>query len=176
VDASRSQHSGRVRQISTAFEDANGRLIARLREADGDAAERVPAVGWSAAQIGWHVAAVTTRFAGLISGEIAAAEPMAPDFRERTWDEVTASIPERAESPAAVAPPPGVTRDDAVSALEASGEAMARALGSLSEERGTRMGIVHRVVGAITVYQVGEWATSHIIRHNRQAKRVLGEG
>jgi hypothetical protein len=38
------------------------------------------------------------------------------------------------------------------------------------------MGIVHRVVGAITVYQIGEWATSHIIRHNRQAKRVLGDG
>jgi hypothetical protein len=53
---------------------------------------------------------------------------------------------------------------------------MARALASLGEERGARMGITHRTVGAITLYQVGEWATSHVMRHNRQAKRVLGEG
>ena len=38
------------------------------------------------------------------------------------------------------------------------------------------MGITHAVVGTISVYQLGEWATAHIARHNRQAKRVLGEG
>jgi hypothetical protein len=26
------------------------------------------------------------------------------------------------------------------------------------------------------VYQIAEWATAHVARHNRQAKRVLGEG
>jgi hypothetical protein len=31
-------------------------------------------------------------------------------------------------------------------------------------------------VGSITVYQIGDWVTAHVIRHNRQAKRVLGEG
>jgi hypothetical protein len=38
------------------------------------------------------------------------------------------------------------------------------------------MGLTHPLVGSITVYQIGDWATAHIIRHNRQAKRVLGEG
>jgi hypothetical protein len=169
-------HPDRVRQLSVSFEEANGRLIARLRDAAEGAVERVPAGGWSAAQIGWHVAAVNTRFAGMISGEIPAAQPLAPDFRERTWDEVMASIPERGVSPAAVAPPADVRRADAVSALIASGEAMGRALAALTEDRGARMGITHRVVGPITVYQIAQWASSHVIRHNRQAKRVLGEG
>jgi hypothetical protein len=36
--------------------------------------------------------------------------------------------------------------------------------------------LTHALVGTISVYQLGEWATAHIKRHNRQAKRVLGEG
>jgi hypothetical protein len=175
VDGASLPHSDRVHQLSASFEEANGRLIARLRGAAAGTVERVPPDGWSAAQIAWHVAAVTTRFAGIISGEIAAAQPVSPDFRERPWAEVTASIPERAEAPAAVLPPVDVSADTAVSALVTSGEAMAAALASLTEERGARMGITHRVVGAISLYQVGEWAASHVIRHNRQAKRVLGE-
>ena len=170
------QHLARTARLQGSFAEANERLLARLRDASDEAAERPAAGGWSAAQIGWHVAAVTTRFAGLISGEIPAAQPLGADFRERTWDEVTASIPARAESPSAMAPPPEVRTVDAVAALIASGEAMSRALASLTEDRGARMGITHRVVGAITVYQIAEWASSHVIRHNRQAKRVLGEG
>jgi hypothetical protein len=170
-----SAHSDRISRLSASFEEANSRLIARLRSAAAGRAEQVPADGWSAAQIGWHVAAVTTRFAGMISGEIDVAQPLPADFTARGWDEITGSIPERAEAPAAVSPPAGVDCATAVAALEASGEAMVRALASLSEERGSRMGITHRVVGAITVFQIGEWAVSHVARHNRQAKRVLGE-
>jgi hypothetical protein len=46
----------------------------------------------------------------------------------------------------------------------------------LTAERGACMGITSAVVGSITVYQIGDWVTAHVIRHNRQAKRVLGEG
>ena len=73
-------------------------------------------------------------------------------------------------------PPPVVRRSDAIAALEAAGMRMARAFDALTPERGARMGITRPVVGSITVYQIGDWATAHIIRHNRQAKRVLGEG
>jgi hypothetical protein len=52
---------------------------------------------------------------------------------------------------------------------------MARALDVVTPERGTRHGISSPIVGgAINLYQVGEWATAHVIRHNRQAKQVLG--
>jgi hypothetical protein len=53
---------------------------------------------------------------------------------------------------------------------------MARALDTLTPARGARTGITHQIVGTISLYQLGEWATAHVIRHNRQAKRVLGEG
>ena len=165
----------RGEEVRQAFADANQRLIERLRGAEDSAAERC-AGGWSAAQIGWHVAAVTTRFAGMISGEIPAAQPLEAGFRARVWTDVAAAIPDRLEAPAAVAPPGSVGRADAVAALEVSGERMARALDALTEARGNGMGVVHPIVGAISVHQIAEWATAHVIRHNRQAKRALGQG
>jgi hypothetical protein len=69
-----------------------------------------------------------------------------------------------------------VSKSEAIAALESSATKMARALDTLTPERGGRMGITHAVVGTITLYQLGNWATAHVIRHNRQAKRVLGEG
>ncbi len=162
--------------LRQAFLEANQRLVARLRGAEAAAAERSVEGRWSAAQIGWHVAAVTTRFAGMISGDIPAARPLEAGFRERAWTELAASLPDRLEAPAAVLPPAAVRCSDAVAALEASEARMARALESLTAERGGGMGVVHPIVGAISVYQIGEWATAHIMRHNRQAKRALGEG
>jgi hypothetical protein len=53
---------------------------------------------------------------------------------------------------------------------------MARAFDALTAERGARMGIAHAVLGTLSVYQIGDWAIAHVIRHNRQAKRVLGQG
>ena len=50
----------RIAGLRAGFEEANGRLIARLRDAAASAAP-APAsdAGWTAPQIGWHVAAVT---------------------------------------------------------------------------------------------------------------------
>lgn len=175
MDQEQSRHLSRVEQLQASFEAAKTRLVARLRNATDEAAERAQGNAWSAAQIGWHVATVTTRFAGIISGEIPAAQAMPVEFAERSWIDVLASIPDRTEAPAATAPPPAVRREDAVAALEASGIRMSRAIESLTPERGARMGITHPLVGAISVYQVGDWATAHIIRHNRQAKRALDQ-
>jgi uncharacterized damage-inducible protein DinB len=176
VDAAQSQHLSRIRHLRESFTEANERLVARLRSSTDAAAERSPGDGWSAAQIGWHVAAVTTRFAGLISGDVPAAKPLPEDYQERTWAEVAAGMPVRIQASQAVAPPSHVRRADAIAALERAGMRMARAFDSLTPERGARMGLTHPLVGSITVYQIGDWATAHIIRHNRQAKRVLGEG
>jgi hypothetical protein len=175
MDATQSQHLARVRHLREAFAAANERLVARLRRATDEHAGQTPEGRWSAAQIAWHVAAVTTRFAGLISGDVAGVQPLPADFRERPWPEVVAGIPERVQAPAAFTPPPAVRRQDAISALEASGMRMARAFDALTPERGGRLGITSAVVGSITVYQIGEWATAHVIRHNKQAKQVLGE-
>jgi hypothetical protein len=53
---------------------------------------------------------------------------------------------------------------------------MARAFDTLTEARGGGLGITSPAVGTITVYQIGEWATAHVKRHNKQAKQVLGQG
>jgi len=175
MDQEQSRHLSRIEQLQASFEAARGRLVVRLSEATDEAAETGQGSAWSAAQIGWHVAAVTTRFAGIMSGEIPAAQALPAEFAERSWSDVLASIPDRIEAPAATAPPPAVRRKKAVAALDASGVRMVRAIESLTPERGGRMGITHQLVGTISVYQVGDWATAHIIRHNRQAKRALGE-
>lgn len=176
MNAKQSQHLARVRHLRESFVEANERLVARLRGATDELAERLPEVGWSAAQIGWHVATVSTRFAGLISGDVQGAQPLPDGFRERPWPEVVAAIPQQLRAPAALEPPRAVRRAEAISALEAAGIRMARAFDSLTPERGERLGISNPLVGTISMYQIGEWATAHVIRHNRQAKRTLGQG
>src|SRR4051812_36130760 len=94
------RHAERGSQLRESFDEANLRLVARLRDASDEAAERPAAGGWSASQIGWHVAEVTMRFAGMISGEVPAPVPALEDFRERAWTDVAASIPDRLEAPA----------------------------------------------------------------------------
>jgi DinB superfamily len=172
------EHLTRVRHLRESFAEANERLVARLRRVDDHAAEGHSAAGgWSAAQIGWHVAKVSTRFASLISGEFPGAQPLPDGFRPREWTAIAAEIPAKLQAPSGVEPPAVVHRGDAIAALEASGVRMARAFDALTPERGEHLGITSTVVGGtITLYQLGEWATAHVIRHNRQAKRVLGEG
>jgi hypothetical protein len=169
-------HRARIGHIREAFAEANERFVTRLRAADDHAAARAPeGGGWSAAQIGWHVARVTTRFAGLMSGDMAGAQPLGSDFSERPWASIVAGIPAQLQAPNSFQPPHGVGRMEAIAALEASGQAMARALDAVTPERGARHGITSPIVGgAINLYQVGEWATAHVIRHNKQAKQTLG--
>jgi DinB superfamily len=169
-------HEARVARIREAFAEANRRLLARLRGATEEAAARVPEDGgWSAAQIGWHVATVSSRFAGLISGEVPGAQPLGEDFHERAWSAIVAGMPARLQAPGAVQPPANVTRVQALSMLEAAADRMHAALDVVTAERGARSGIVNGIVGGpVCLYQVAEWATAHIIRHNQQAKRTLG--
>ena len=169
-------HRARIGHIRESFAEANERFVTRLRAADDEAVQRVPEQGgWSAAQIAWHVASVTRRFAGLMSGERAGAQPLGADFVERPWPTIVTAIPDRLQAPSSFLPPPGVTRMDAIAALEASGMAMARALDAVTPERGAGLGISNPIVGGtINLYQVGEWATAHVIRHNKQAKQTLG--
>ena len=169
-------HFARVRHLREAFASANERLVKRLREGEDAAVERAPADGWSAAQIGWHVAAVNTRFAALIAGDVPAAKPLPDDFVEKPWAAIAAEIPVKLQAPSAAVPPPAVHKKDAVAALEASAVKMARAFDTLTPQRGGMIGVSSPIVGTINLYQVGDWAVAHVARHNAQAKRVLSSG
>ena len=168
-------HLARVRHLRETFAEANERLVARLRRVEPAAAERPPQDGgWSASQIGWHVAAVTTRFADLVSGDVQGVSIPA-GFVEREWTAIVKAIPDRLRAAKGTEPPPRVSRDQAVAALETSAIRLARALDRLTAERAASLGITHPIVGGtINLYQVVEWATAHVIRHNKQAKQVIG--
>ena len=176
MDRQQSEHLSRVRHLREAFAAANEHLVSRLREADDEAAHRAVDGRWSAAQVGWHVAAVSTRFAAVLAGDVPAAKPLPADFVERPWAEIQAAIPGRLEASPAAVPPPGVTRHDAIAALEASAVRMARALDTLTPERGAGIGVTSPVVGTINLYQVGNWAVSHVERHDPQVQRSLAHG
>lgn len=175
MDAQQAAHLARVRHLRESFASENEHLVALLRRAD-DAAAEVPAGGrWSAAQVGWHVAAVNTRFAALIAGEVPAAKPLDAGFVERPWTEIASAIPEKLEAATAAMPPPKVTRHDAIALLEASAVKVARAFDTLTPERGGTVGVTSPVVGTINLYQVGEWAATHVARHYAQAERAIGD-
>jgi hypothetical protein len=173
MDATQSAHLARVRHLRESFAAANEHLVKRLRAATDDAAGRRPSDGWSAAQVGWHVASVNTRFAALIAGDLPAAKPLEPDFVERPWAQVADSIPAKLQAAAAAQPSGPVSRHDAIAALEASAVKMARAFDTLTAERAGRIGVTNPLVGTINLYQVGEWAVSHVWRHDAQAERAL---
>jgi uncharacterized damage-inducible protein DinB len=167
-------HAERIERMRRSYREAHDRLVARLRDAPGDLVERMPADGgWSAAQIGWHVATVDRMFADLVSGA-RPSQPLPGDFHERTWTEVVAGIPRKLEASGGSLPPSGVTRDEALTALAASAQKLDAALEGLAEDRGSRFGVTHKAIGTVTLAQIGDWATAHTIRHNAQAKRVLG--
>jgi hypothetical protein len=173
MDAQQAAHLSRLRHLRESFASANEHLVGRLRGTSDHDAERPHGDGWSAAQTAWHVAAVNTRFAALIAGDVPAAKPLGSEFVERPWEAVAAEIPPKLQAPSAAVPPPHVTRHDAIAALEASAVKFARALDTLTPERGATTGITHQVVGTINLYQVGEWAAAHVQRHDLQVERAL---
>jgi uncharacterized damage-inducible protein DinB len=169
-----SQPRDRAETILARFNAAHQSIVGKLRELPAPVAEQSPGAGaWSAAQIGWHVATVDRMFADLVSGA-RPSQPLPADFRERAWTEVVAGIPQKLEASGGSLPPSGVTRDEALTALAASAQTLDRALEGLAEDRGSRFGVTHKAIGTVTLAQIGDWATAHTIRHNAQAKRVLG--
>lgn len=174
MDSKQSLHLSRVRHLRETFASENERLVALLRPATDAGAEHGAAGKWSAAQIAWHVAFVNTRFAALIAGDLPAAKPLPDGFTEKPWNEIAAAIPDTLEAATAAVPPGKVSRHDAIAGLEASAVKMARAFDTLTPERGTTLGVTSPVVGTINLYQLGEWAATHVARHYKQAVQALG--
>jgi DinB family protein len=168
-------HNERIARVRAAYREAHTRFVKRLTDAPAEAVERVPAGGeWSCAQIGWHVAAVDTSFAALVSGENPGAKPLADGVSETPWAEIVQNMPGKIEAGKRVQPPAEVRREEALAALSAAAAKLDAALAGLDAERGSRYAITHPAIGTITLGQFGDWATAHTIRHNAQAKRILG--
>lgn len=168
-------HAELIARVRRSYREAHDRLVKRLSEAPADAAERAPADGgWSAAQIGWHVAAVDASFAGLLSGERPGAQPLPEGAQEKSWAEILQAMPAKIEAGKRVQPPADVRRDDVLTLLADASARFDAALAGLDEARGSRYAITHPAIGTVCLRQFGDWATAHTIRHNAQAKRALG--
>ena len=168
-------HAELIARTRHSYREAHDRFVKRLREAADDAVHRPPAGGgWSAAQIGWHVAAVDGQFAEIVSGAKPFAQPLAAGAAETPWTDLVSGIPARLEAGKRVQPPVDVRRDAVLDQLADSASKLDAALAALDEQRGATYAITHPAIGTITLRQFGEWATAHTIRHNAQAKRVLG--
>ncbi len=168
-------HQDKIARVRGAYREAHARFVKRLSDAPAEAVERAPeSGGWSAAQIGWHVATVDSSFAGLISGEIPGARPLAEGESARPWAEILAAIPDKLEAGKRVQPPASPGRDEVLAALASAAAKIDAALAALGEERAARYAITHPVIGTVALADVGDWAVAHTIRHNAQTKRVLG--
>lgn len=165
-------HAERIADLLERVDRASSRLAARIEDAGVRA--RLATTGWSPAQIGAHVAMVNREFAGLIDGSAPHAAPAPEGFVERPWPEITKGIPERVEAPSRVAPPAEISGEEAAALVRQSATHLRTAIAGLSPDR-ARYCLTSRVVGTITLYQVGDWAVGHMIRHNQQAKRILGQ-
>ena len=165
-------HIERIADLLERVDQASSRLATRIEDAGARAT--LATTGWSPAQIGAHVAMVNREFAALIDGSAPHATPAPDGFVERPWSEITKSIPERVEAPSRVAPPAEISGNEAAALVRQSATHLRTAIAGLSPDR-ARCCVSSRVVGTITLYQVGEWAVGHMIRHNQQAKRILGQ-
>lgn len=167
-------HDERIARTAAAFEAAMDRFLARIEHTPDHIAERPPAAGgWSAAGIAWHVAKVNEQFAGLVEGVVPGARPPEAGFEETPFGQIVAPIADVGlEAPEKFHPPAGISRADALALARASRLKLAQAIRTMPESRG--LWTIKSILGQLTVYQVGEWATAHVIRHNAQAKRTIG--
>src|SRR5262245_54709886 len=129
-------YSAKITRTRAAYKEARDRFEARLRGAPEADVHRAPADGgWSAAQIGWPVAAVDAAFAAMLSGESPAVKPLPDSETARTWDQIVAEMPAKIEAPRRVQPPGEVRRDDVLASLAESARKLDAALAALPEAR-----------------------------------------
>jgi hypothetical protein len=166
-------HAERLNRMRQDFTSALQRFVVRLEQA-GERGEVVSSgSAWSPAQVAYHVSLVNELFAGLMDGTIPGAEQAPAGFVERDWSEIAATAGPRLTAPEDARPPAGANMAEALARLRASAERVVEAIARLTPERGAGFTLKTSMVGEISVYQVGEWATVHVIRHNAQVKRML---
>jgi hypothetical protein len=163
-------HQDRITDLLKRLQETTSRITSRLESA-GARAEQA-AAGWTPSQIAAHVAMVNHNLASVIDGSAPGATPPAADFQERAWTDIVSTVPARNEAPARFQPPAHVTQADGLTQFRDSVAHLARAIETLPADR-ARFCITNRVVGTISLYQAGDFAIAHMIRHNQQIKRVL---
>jgi hypothetical protein len=162
----------RAATILARFNSAHNDLMWKLRDCAFDAAEQFPGdQGWSAAQIGCHVAMVNDHMAAVLLGEKDLAQPVPEDFVE-SFDH--RALPAKLKTSTALEPPEVIGIDAALARLRASAHHMSKAIASLTEERGSRY-CVKMPFGTLSLFELAEFAAGHVSRHVAQVQRTVGK-
>jgi hypothetical protein len=168
-------HADRIAAVRAQIADTHARFSTRLATVSPSEAVTVPASGgWTPAQIAAHVGLFDTFVAGLVSGRLPLARPAPDGHADVPFTEVAARVAKRSlQAPARITAPTSVSLDEARATFDDGVRQLDEAMRDLDEVR-ARLTFTHPSVGTLSLYQVGEWAASHAIRHNAQLKRALG--
>jgi hypothetical protein len=159
----------RAATILARFNSAHNQLLGKLRELPPDVSEhRPPADGWTAAQIGCHVALANEWTAAVLLGTTPLAQPAPPGFVERfsagavPWNTKTFPLD----------PPDVISCDNTMERLRASGHHMLKAISSLTRERGSKY-CVTLPWGTLSLFELAEYTVEHVARHAAQIDRTV---
>ena len=163
-------HQNRIHASVSAFLSASEAMIAALERLNDAAASQSPASGgWSAAQIGYHVATTNDFLAGILIGVIPKAVPAPAGFVEKA--DLFSQLPTKITTFEALEPPANVTRTQAIAKLRESTAQAVKAIEGLSAERASGH-VVEFPFGAISLYQLAEFIDGHVVRHQAQLQRA----
>ena len=160
----------RAATILARFHAAHAALIGKLRELPPETAEHRPSPGgWSAAQIGFHVAATNEWIAGVLDGSTPMAQPAPAGFVER-FD--AKAIPAQVKTYPTLEPPGVVSAEVALERLRASGHHLSKAIAALTAERGTGH-CVTLPFGTLSLFELADFTAAHVVRHVGQIDRTI---
>ncbi len=163
-------HQNRIHASVNAFVSASEGLIAALeRLTDAAATHTTTGGGWSAAQIGYHVATANDFLVGILTGAIPRSIPAPAGFQENP--SVFSQLPSKVATYSALEPPTNATRAQSIAKLRQSTAQAVKAIEGLTAERASGQ-VVEFPFGAISLYQLSEFIGGHVVRHKTQLERA----
>jgi hypothetical protein len=160
----------RAAAILTRFSATSQTFASKLRDLPPGLAEfRADTESWTPAQIGCHVAMSNEWIAGVLTGVTAAQR--APSAAAGVFD--ATRLPPTDETFPAMVPPTAVSREVALERFRTSVQRVSKAIAGLSAERGTGDAVALEF-GTLSLYELADYAATHITRHLAQVDRVVG--
>ncbi len=161
----------RAAAILTRFSATSQTFASKLRDLPPGLAEhRADVESWTPAQIGCHVAMSNNWIAGVLTGATDATERLASSAAA-AFD--ASRLPPTDETFPAMVPPTAVSREVALERFRASVQQVSKAIAGLTAERGSGQGVA-LTFGTLSLYELADYAATHITRHLAQVDRVVG--
>lgn len=160
----------RAATILARFNSAHNDLVWKLRDCAFDSGVQLPrSEGWSAAQIGAHVAMTNEFVAAVLTGQTPMAQP-APEGFQESFD--PGVLPPKAQSPAVLQPPAVVGIDAAIERLRVSAQNVSKAIAALTPDRGAHY-CVSMPFGTLSLFELADFTAAHVSRHAAQVQRSV---